>query len=157
MNPSLLHRENATGRTPLEMSQDIYVSSSVADAPNMSSHFNYYHGQHDSNSLFNKAARNFAPPKLVLDEEPEDWCRIDKKRTYEICMEIDNELRQEGYEGEAKRKRRLVSLFEANEVAKRLAGMKRSHGGKQLIANGYLVDVQGKPDVVSQWLGGMTI
>ena len=72
-------------------------------------------------------------------------------------MQVDSELKEEGYEGEAKRKRRLVSLFEANEVAKRLAGMKRRYGGRQWIANGYAVEGEGRQDVVSEWMGGMRI
>ena len=72
-----------------------------------------------------------------------------KKRTYEICLEVDEKLVEEGYEGESKRKRRLVSLFEANEVAKRLAGNKR---GRQWVANGHIVDQEGRPDIVSEWM-----
>lgn len=54
--------------------------------------------------------------------------------------------------GDEKRKRRLVSLFEANEVAKRVANLKSGYGGRQIVVNGGLVDGEGKPDVVSEWM-----
>lgn len=69
-----------------------------------------------------------------------------KKRTWEICVERDGQL--------GERKRRLVSLFEANEVARRVAGLKRGSGGGQMVVNGGLVE-EGKPDVVSEWAGAL--
>lgn len=60
---------------------------------------------------------------------------------------MDETLKREGVE----RKRRLVSLFEANEVAKRITGVKR-YGGYQAVVNGGLVDNLGKPDIFSEWM-----
>lgn len=60
---------------------------------------------------------------------------------------MDEELKNEGVE----RKRRLVSLFEANEVAKRVTGAKR-YGGYQAVVNGGLVDNLGSPDIFSEWM-----
>jgi len=47
-----------------------------------------------------------------------------------------------------------VSLFEANEVAKRVTGMKRGsgRGGRQLVVNGGLIDGEIKPDIVTKWM-----
>ena len=64
--------------------------------------------------------------------------------------ERENGMLKEGGE----RKRRLVSLFEANEVARRVAGLKRGSGGGQMVINGGLVE-EGKPDVVSEWIGAV--
>ena len=142
LNPALLHRENATGRTPLEMARDLYLTSTVQAPPNVSSNYSYNSNHEDYNSLVRQPASSFIPSKLCPAES--------KKRTYEICMEVDQNLIEEGYEGESKRKRRLVSLFEANEVAKRLAGNKS--GGRQWVANGYIVDQEWRSDVVSEWM-----
>jgi hypothetical protein len=142
LNPSLLHRENATGRTPLEMARDLYLTFTVQDPPNVFSSYNYNPNHEDYNSLVRQPASSFIPEKPRPVES--------NKRTYEICMEVDQRLIEEGYDGEAKRKRRLVSLFEANEVAKRLAGNKR--GERQWVANGYIVDQEGRSDVVSEWM-----
>jgi hypothetical protein len=139
------------------MSQDISIASSVEHGPDISTNFNYYPFQRDFNSLIDKPASSFAPPKTESDEELERYGEDSKKRTYEICMQVDSKLKEEGYEGEAKRKRRLVTLFEANEVAKRLVDMKMKFGGRQRVANGYVVDGEGRQDVVSEWMGSMKI
>lgn len=123
------------------MARDLYIASSVENAPGVGHQntFHYYAGQHDYNSIVNQPLSNFVPKKA----EPEE----SKKRTWEICNEMDQKLRSEGGE----RKRRLVSLFEANEVSKRVTGMKR-YGGYQVVVNGGLVDTQPTPDVFSEWM-----
>ncbi|KAG0652383.1 Ankyrin-3 [Hyphodiscus hymeniophilus] len=141
LNPSLLHRENATGRTPLEMARDLYLTSTVQDPPDVFSKINYNPDREDYDSILFQHPSSFLPASLAPEES--------NKRTYEICLEVDQELINDGYDGEFKRKRRLVSLFEANEVAKRLAGNNRH--GRQWVANGYIVD-GGRPDVVSEWM-----
>lgn len=79
-----------------------------------------------------------------------------KKECWEVCNKADLEAEANGGE----RKRRLVSLFEANEVAKRVAGGNgngggRSRwGGRQVVVNGGLVDGEGARDVVSEWMIG---
>ncbi len=143
LNPSLLYRENATGRTPLEMSRDIYLSSRVSDPPNIATfgHQAYPLGQTHWNSVVNKPPQDFLPKK----PEPEE----SKKRTWEICEGVDSDMEREGKE----KKRRLVSLFEANEVAKRVANIKRGWGwGRHVVVNGGLLDGEGMPDIVSEWL-----
>ncbi|TVY75886.1 Uncharacterized protein LSUE1_G007435 [Lachnellula suecica] len=140
LNPSLLYRENATGRTPLEMSRDIYIASCAENPPQIgASHHSIFYGQHNSQSVLNKPASDFAKK----EDEPEE----SKKRTWEICMEADAKV------GVESKKRRLVSLFEANEVAKRVAGSRSRYGGQQRVVNGGLVDGEGIPDIVSEWLG----
>jgi len=142
LNPTLLYRENATGRTPLEMSRDIYIASCASNPPSISTNNNtYYPGQNDYNSLVNRATSTFVEKE---DDAPEE----SKKRTWEICAQAD-----EGASGEM-RKRRLVSLFEANEVAKRVVGRNSRYGGRQRVVNGGVVDSVGVPDVVSEWMGG---
>lgn len=142
-NPDLLYRENATGRTPLEMSRDIYTASQVAKPVELNSgfHHRYYPGQQDYNSIIHQPSSNFAKK----DDQPEE----SKKRTWEICVEMDSQMGKEGKE----RKRRIVSLFEANEVAKRIASVnKHKCGGNQVVVNGGLVDGEGKEDLISGWM-----
>lgn len=118
------------------MSRDIYIASSVDNGAYL---HHYDPGQYDYNPIVNQPLSNFVAKK----KEPEE----SKKRTWEICNEMDEKLKGEG----AERKRRLVSLFEANEVAKRVTGMKR-YGGYQAVVNGGIVDNQGTPDVFSEWM-----
>lgn len=139
LKPSLLYRENATGRTPLEMARDSYTTSQVNTPLSVSnSHYwqNYSPGQEDHQSIIHKQASDFVKKDIVEESQ---------KRTWEICNEIDQKM------SEAEKKRRLVSLFEANEVAKRVAargGFKRSG----FVINGGLVDGDVKTDIVSEWL-----
>ncbi|KAL2074939.1 hypothetical protein VTL71DRAFT_8719 [Oculimacula yallundae] len=145
LKPSLLYRENATGRTPLEMSRDMFIASQVGNPMSIGNSITYYYpGSTDHDFITNKSPSEF----IVKEAEPED----SKKRTWEICAGVDAEMRETG--DEDKRKRRLVSLFEANEVAKRVTNLKRGYGGGQVVVNGGLIDGEGKTDVVSEWMVG---
>jgi hypothetical protein len=125
------------------MSRDIYTASLVSDSPAITSgsHFgNHYTPMYtDYNSIINQPVSNFA----IKENAEED----SKKRTWDICAKVDGKMKIEGKE----RKRRLVSLFEANEVARRVAG-NRGVGGHQMVVNGGLVE-EGRPDIVSEWMG----
>lgn len=126
------------------MSRDIYIASLVADPSSIMngnrfvSHYTPMYT--DYNSIINQPASNFAIKEKGEEES--------KKRTWEICTKVDGEMERDGKE----RNRRLVSLFEANEVARRVAGSNRGVGGHQMVVNGGLVE-DGKPDVVSEWIG----
>lgn len=104
----------------------------------------YYPGHYNHNSLVNKPASDFVKKQ---QGEPEE----SKKRTWEICAAADADAHPDI------RKRRLVSLFEANEVAKRVAGGKSRFGGRQTVINGGIVDTEGTQDLVTQWnqIGGL--
>ena len=124
----------------------MYITSLVSDPPSLNGTSNnwanqYHPGQQDYNSVIHKPCSSF-----IKNEGPEE----SKKRTWETCTKYDGELEQEGKE----RKRRLVSLFEANEVAKRVAGGRSGFGGNQMVINGGLVD-DGKKDIVSEWMGNL--
>jgi hypothetical protein len=140
LNPVLLYRENSTGRIPLEMSREIYIASCVADAPAIGSQScnTYYAGHRDYNSVVHRQASTF-----VEKDEPEE----SMKRTWEICEGVDQN-------GGVDKRRRIASLFEANEVAKRVANMKREsgRGGRQVVINGGLVGSEKKTDAVCEWM-----
>jgi hypothetical protein len=134
-----LYRESATGTTPLELSQDIYTASQATDPPGIvENEYAHYSGQHYlTTSITYKSSTLFIKDKDVLPEES-------KKRTWEICAGADLAMRKEKREV----KRRIVSLLEANEVAKRLSPSKRdcSHWAVDPI------DAQGKADHLLQWI-----
>lgn len=142
LNPSLLHRENATGRTALEMSRDTYIASQVSNPLSVSSaRWNRYSpGQDEYHAITTKQPSEFVERK---SEESQ-------KRSWNICNAVDEEMIKGGME----RKRRLVSLFEANEVAKRVAGFKKRYG---VVINGGLVDSDVKPDVISKWVSSSPV
>lgn len=121
------------------MARDAYITSQV-NAPLSVSTSNYWEGYNpghdDQNSIANKPASNFLKKDVV--EAPQ-------KLTWEICDGVDQKM------SEPEKKRRLVSLFEANEVAKRVAARGgRKHRGS--VINGGLVDGDVKTDIVSEWL-----
>lgn len=126
------------------MSRDIYTASLVADLPSITNgdrFVNYYVSMYpEYNSIVTQPASNFAIKEKGEEES--------KKRTWEICAKADVEMEDEGKE----RRRRLVSLYEANEVARRVAGSNRGVGGHQMVVNGGLIE-DGKPDIVSEWMG----
>jgi hypothetical protein len=146
LRPHLLHRENATGRTPLEMSRDTFISSCVTNPPSLNDgpgRHTYRPGQNDPNSVIHRPASSFVQSQESSEEER-------RKRVWELCAAADEKLEA------PQKKRRLVSLFEANEVAKRVGGIGRGWaGGNQAVVNGALVDsgeAEGKKDVVSEWI-----
>lgn len=138
VRPSLLYRENATGRTPLEVASDAYLQLRVSKGPSIGldngygNHFNYGYNNNVS-ATASKAALEFLPKKEDDDEQ------ASTKRTYEVCFKA-----AESYPA----KRRLVTLFEANEVAKRLAGQK----ARTSTEDGEESKDEIKGDEVSMWL-----
>lgn len=75
---------------------------------NNNGNYMFYNSDRNNSETATRAPVNFLP-KSDEDEAP------NKKKTYEVCVAA-----AERWPG----KRRLISLFEANEVAKRLAGRK---------------------------------
>jgi hypothetical protein len=132
LNPSLLYRENATGRTPLEMSRDMYISSCVSEPIQIS-------GNEYAQSIIHRAPESFLPKN-----EAEAVNNV--KRTYEICTEADKRMESEGRE----KKRRLVSLMEANEVAERVTGYSSRYAGRQVVINGGAIDDEAHYDILRE-------
>jgi ankyrin repeat protein len=120
--PDLLFRENATGRTPYEMAEDAFLSKDVFNNPPSlvgDQHHYSYRNDYQRRRLLRQK-----PDKGVLDrlpqefvEEPKDT-RSEEERVWEVCKGFAQKA--------AGTKRKLVSLVEANEVAKRLARKKGS-------------------------------
>lgn len=119
------------------MSRDTYIASQVYNAPNVHKYnhsYHYYPGQNDYGAVVNRATETF-----IAKKGPEE----SKKRTWEICVERAELL--------GERKRRLVSLVEANAVARRVAGSKRGGGFGPSIFNADGAQAS-KMDIASEWV-----
>ncbi|KAJ5713430.1 uncharacterized protein N7483_010611 [Penicillium malachiteum] len=110
--PDLLHRENATGSTPLELAVDAWISSVTRHPP--------------SRAFDISTTRTMERWKNIVDRP--GWFYAgnpDLGTDLEIMVRIC-QARSEKQVGN----RRLVTLFEANEVAKRLTRMANGFGGR---------------------------
>ncbi|KAJ5279306.1 hypothetical protein N7478_004678 [Penicillium angulare] len=104
--PDLLYRENATGNTPIDRIVDLWINQNTRQAPKRAFDGNSGNYGNTWNNTINR------PPREFLESYDS---RTDVDIMYKICQ--DQAQSQPG-------KRKLVSLFEANEVAKRLATTK---------------------------------
>lgn len=106
--PDLLHRESATGNTPFEMAVDAWVdevSKSPPTIPTEDSSSWSDREKHEYKDLINGSPESFAEEK---DKDP--------RTARQIICDLCRKHSQPGGQ-----KRKLVTLYEANEVAKRLA------------------------------------
>ena len=132
LNPVLLYRENATGRTPLEMAREMYITSCVSEPISISiTHHPQFITEYDPSYFL---------PKTETDENS----RKSTKRVYDICLEADQKMEP------SQKKRHLVSLLEANEVAERVTGLSSRYGGSQVVVNGGAVDEEVRFDVLGE-------
>ncbi|KAG4030376.1 hypothetical protein MFRU_012g01140 [Monilinia fructicola] len=135
--PALLYRESATGRTPLEMSHDHYISNFLSRPPSTDAHWQYHSVTRDINELI-----------AYHWKEKKDAAAPDDRhlRIWQECLRVQGELKRKFEGGDETKagvgKRRLVTLFEANEVARRLAGSHHARGSGARVPS----------DVVSHWL-----
>jgi hypothetical protein len=106
--PDLLYRENSTGTTPLEMAVDAWVNHTTSPPSRHAE-------SQDSPAWANVLERQ---PQYFIEgyEDPSD-----REESVEIMLRVCQEKARQ-----SPAKRRLVSLFEANEVAKRLATTQRA-------------------------------
>lgn len=108
-NPQLLHRENAVGMTPAEVAHDAFVRACIPQHRN----WRYGYHRHEDKSV----------SQVLLNRKPEDFARLAKhgesaaksaprvQQIYDLVAEVAT-----AHPG----RRRLVSLHEANDVAKRI-------------------------------------
>lgn len=106
----LLHRESATGTTPFEMAVDKWVHKATEGPPHIPPETPSWWGDED------------APYREVLEQQPEYF--VEKKKAQDVQRVICELCRERAQTGGQKRK--LVTLYEANEVAKRLAAKSHS-------------------------------
>ncbi|TGO46320.1 hypothetical protein BCON_0331g00030 [Botryotinia convoluta] len=132
--PTLLYRESATGRTPLEMSHDNYISNFISNPPSVNEYWQYHPNNVDRDTLKKRDAAPFYKTHSMIWEE---CLRVQGELKRKFDSDEDEDKTKREFTG----KRRLVSLFEANEVARRLAGSRNGKG-----------NVAMQMDVVGQWM-----
>jgi ankyrin repeat protein len=147
-NAELLYRENATGRTPLELSHDLYTGLKLKDPPSIGepATSSYYFGYNHANI---RCLVDFDLDVFVRDKKDK---RSDEEKIWDLCREAA--LKHPGA-------RRLVSLNEANEVARRVSDLaadsKKDAKAARLATRGYVGsdgEEEGKvEDVIADWLG----
>ncbi|KAL1965133.1 hypothetical protein VTN77DRAFT_6046 [Rasamsonia byssochlamydoides] len=104
--PDLLYRENATGCTPADLAHDRWVSESTAYPPHIpKDRVDHFAGEGDER----KSVLKRQPGSFLSKKDP----RSERQIIWDLCRERIGK-------GGDRRPRRLVSLFEANEVARRL-------------------------------------
>lgn len=103
--PDLLYRENSVGRTPFELAEDAHIAICVSAESSIVSAEKYYHQSQHIPSITERSPEGFAP-----DHKKEK--RADAEKIWRLCRE---------YMAKNPGKRKLVSLMDANEVARRLA------------------------------------
>ncbi len=115
--PELLFRENATGRTSLEMAEDAYLSTEIFnDPPILPGADRRWNQRGDNRYFWRDTTRPLEKgPKSFVTERVVELS--DNEKIWDTCQKFAQKA------GPTKRK--LVSLIEAGEVARRLASRKR--------------------------------
>lgn len=106
--PDLLHRESATGNTPFEMAVDAWVDQVTKNPPTIPTE--------DSPSWSDGSKHEY---KDLIYGSPESFAEAKEKDPRTVEQIVCDLCRAHSQPGGQKRK--LVTLYEANEVAKRLA------------------------------------
>ncbi|PVI06470.1 ankyrin [Periconia macrospinosa] len=135
--PDLLFRENSVGRTPYEMAEDNYISSFVREPLDVGSlrqsdqrQFVSYRSFANHRSRTSHRARDWELGEQYLSQNgapAEEVWRICKEKMDSLLADDEQQQQQQQHQQQpmSRHKRKLVSLNEANEVAKRLAAKKR--------------------------------
>jgi hypothetical protein len=149
-NPSLLSMENATGQTPQDVANTSYLRWRMEHPPTVVSngHYWYNHGGQPS-SILDRSALDFLKGEDGIGERH----TADAIGMWKMCCEMTRA-------GVTTNRRKLVSLFDAYEVAKRLAAaqqkrtkMDKARGSRRYEDGGYVIDADDEGDPVAQWLG----
>lgn len=139
-NPDLLYRENATGRTPAEAAQDMCLATKFSGPKEFNQAFRGYGSRYDPQDIVNRDAATF----VTHDNEKDE--RSSEQKMWDLCKEVMDKHPQ---------KRRLVSLPEANEVAKRLGEItKRDRSSRGRIRNEDEEVEEEESDPLTGWLMG---
>ncbi|KAL2859589.1 hypothetical protein BJX68DRAFT_276845 [Aspergillus pseudodeflectus] len=149
--PDLLHRENAVGSTPAELAENKWITKVTSNPPASP--------QVEENRYWDYGSNRSAC--ALVDKSPQEYVKKSMpKYTAEDIHNLCVEKAAEDMSG----KRKLVSLYDANEVAKRLA-LKQRNGGWSYRSRRYRrrgdeddydeeeEQDQGERDEVAQWIG----
>jgi ankyrin repeat protein len=121
--------ENATGKTSLELVEDSALALKCSnDGGNNTRRRGGYQRGHQSKSITDRSPREFINRKRsaddITDTESDDSPSINPKRSTEKMRKLLAST-QAKLDAEGRGKRRLVTLNEASEVARRLAAIQR--------------------------------
>ncbi|KAF2214146.1 hypothetical protein CERZMDRAFT_38359 [Cercospora zeae-maydis SCOH1-5] len=150
-DPTLALRENATGRTPYEMAEDDAIAALCGETPPLPGDHNFAARRvrklgwpRDWNDgITGRDAQGFVPD---TDEDR----RSSDEKVWDLLKATKAELEAQGLG-----KRRLVTLNEANEVARRLAANKGSDRSVPMLTDNNREEVEDevqKVDEVRLWL-----
>ena len=144
-NPSLLFRENAMGQTPLELAHSLYIRNSARYTPNIRRNTYKPLEQREAEEFVEKDDGDaYTTDK---GEEDGDW-NDEAIRTWMVCKRFAEQESKEG--------RKLVSVNEAREVARRLAD--RQQQKKKEERTEAMKEVEDiKEDEVDRWLGSRAL
>lgn len=155
--PELLFRENATGSTPYELAQDADLAEIFAGkplAPGLRLTTTWERQRATKERFVDQkpiavALVDRAPASFLLDDSKDDRT-TDCERVWHECQNFEMKA-QEQTPGTKMRK--LVSLLEANEVAKRLATRERTKAKKRRfsVEDDAQEAVEKATDEVEQW------
>ncbi|PPJ55848.1 hypothetical protein CBER1_07442 [Cercospora berteroae] len=150
-DPTLALRENATGRTPYEMAEDGAIAALCDNAPPLPGDYDFperrvrKHGwpKNFKNKITSRDPQDF------IDESDADR-RTSQEKLWDLLKDTKAQLETQGLA-----KRRLVTLNEANEVARRLAAKKGSDRSVPMLTDNNREEVEEaveKVDEVSLWM-----
>jgi hypothetical protein len=108
--PSCIWRENAVGRTPAELAMSVWLQSRVTSVPDVNAADNNY------NSPWSLQPLTYRRPEGFVEETGSAETSVET-RVWKLCQERMKV---------APAKRKVISLNEANEVAKKLAATEAS-------------------------------
>lgn len=129
-DPALLARENAMGQTPLELAESLYIRDCTRGNPDIRARGN--------RPLEDRSWEELFPDERVVTDD-------NVRQTREVCRLCAEEN---------PRKRKLVSVTEAREVAKRLADRNKAESEeRERVDRGEEKEEEKKKDEVDGWLG----
>ncbi len=146
-DPALLFRENAMGQTALELAHSMYVGVCTQDKPGI--------GSNTYKPLDRREPEDFDRDDSVLEQDQgrDSGWKTSITRTWNVCKKFAEQ---------EPRDRKLVSVNEAREVAKRLAEKKKQRNERlaemhsqaaETEDDGKAKKVEDHNDEVSSWLG----
>jgi ankyrin repeat protein len=160
--PNLVAWENATGKSPLEMVEDKILACKCSDPTHMPSKRSRRHyGYGAPPSIADARPQSFLKSTIDVEKALEDLdTNLDSDESVSASQRVERLEKllrdtQAKLDAEGKGKRRLVTLNEASEVARRLAAVQRQRVEKSERAEcGEQDDVEQDPplDEVEGWL-----
>lgn len=137
-NPALLYRENAMGQTPLDLVESLYLHHRTDHAPQLRS------------GCYRIPIQDRQPRRFEAGADDQTQDEHDIVKTWKVCKEAS---------AKSPGTRKLVSVMEANEVAKRLAEKseherKEREKGEQEHSGGWSgqhADADETGDEISRW------